>query len=126
MGNQYWVTDPRARGGRLLVQTIEPTARQKKSATKRQNEFAKVPLQWATEVAKCTRTRRAMVWILLLHMAWKNKSTTFPLSNVMLARYGVDRKMKHRTLAMLEAAGQIGIEHRRNQAPIVTLLRVPK
>jgi hypothetical protein len=87
-------------------------------------QFVKLPLQWAADAAKATGTRGAMVWILLLHMAWKTKSTTFPLSNAILARYGVSREMKRRVLEKLEAFGQIKIERRWKRNPIVTLLTI--
>jgi hypothetical protein len=99
-------------------------ARAEKRARQRQQEFVKVPLQWATDAAKATGTRGAMVWILLLHMAWKGKSTTFPLSNALLAKYGIQRETKRRILARLEASGQIRIERRYKQSPVVTLLAV--
>jgi hypothetical protein len=78
----------------------------------------------AADATKATGTRGAIVWILLLHMAWKTKSTTFPLSNVMLARYGVSREMKRRVLEKLEASGRIKIERRWKRNPIVTLLTI--
>jgi hypothetical protein len=68
--------------------------------------------------------QRHGVWILLLHMAWKTKSTTFALSNVMLAQYGVNREMKRRVLEKLEASGRIKIERRWKRNPIVTLLTI--
>jgi hypothetical protein len=126
MGNSYWVSDPRAKGGRIRVQTIEPTARQKKSAARRQDEFAMVPLRWAVEVAKAAGTPGAMVWILLLYLAWKNQSTTFPVSNMFMARYGVGRETKRRTLKRLETAGLIKIECNYKRSPIVTLVLLPK
>ena len=117
MGNSYWVTDPRAKGGRILVQTTEPTARQKKSAAKQQKEFAKVPLQWAADMAKVTRTPGAMVWILLGYLAWKNHSLTFPLSNEVLRRYGINRETKRRILTRLKVSGRIKIEQHHKRSP---------
>jgi hypothetical protein len=120
------MTDPRwviAHGKQILVETLETPSMKALEATKHQ-QFVKVPLQWAADVAKATGTRGAMVWILLLHMAWKTKSTTFPLSNVMLVRYGVSREIKRRVLEKLEASGQIKIERRRKRNPIVTLLMI--
>ena len=55
-----------------------------------------VPLAWAASAAKATRTRKALVWILLLHTAWRTKSATFPLSNACLAKSGVSREIKRR------------------------------
>jgi hypothetical protein len=66
-----------------------------------------------------------MVWIILCYMAWKTKSQTFALPNVLLARYGVNRETKRRTLERLEAAGRIKIQRRHKQSPIVTLLAGP-
>jgi hypothetical protein len=114
-----WVT---AHGKQILVETLEMPSTNAHEARKQQ--FVKVPLQWAVDAAKATGTRGAMVWILLLHMAWKTKSTTFPLSNVMLARYGVSREMKRRVLEKLEASGRIKIERRWKRNPIVTLLTI--
>jgi hypothetical protein len=122
MSNPRYVA---AHGKRILVETLE-TPGLKVREVSRQEEFARVPLQWAAEVAKCTKTRRAMVWILLLHMAWKNRSTTFPLSNVILTRYGISREMKRRILEKLEAAGLIKVERQHGRAPVVTLVLVPK
>ena len=115
-----WVT---AHGKQILVETLE-TPSMKAPESKKHGQFVKLPLQWAAAAAKATRTRGAMVWILLLHMSWKTKSTTFPLSNVMLARYGVSREMKRRVLEKLEASGQIKIERRWKRNPIVTLLTI--
>ena len=120
MINPRWVT---AHGKQILVETLE-TPIMKVGEASKQQQFVKVPLQWAADAAKATGTRGAMVWILLLHMAWKTKSTTFPLSNVMLARYGVGREMKRRALEKLEASGQIKIERRWKRSPIVTLLTI--
>jgi hypothetical protein len=115
-----WVT---AHGRQILVETLE-TPNVKALEARKQQQFVKLPLQWAADAARVTGTRAAMVWILLLHMAWKTKSTTFPLSNVMLARYGVSREMKRRVLEKLEASGHIKIERRWKRNPIVTLLTI--
>ena len=85
-------------------------------------EFRQGTTTMGADAAEVTGTRGAMVWILLLCMAWKTKCSTFPLSNVMPARYGVSREIKRRTLEKLEVSGLIKIERRRKQSPIVTLL----
>ena len=120
MINPRWVT---AHGKQILVETLE-TPSMKALEDRKHQQFVKVPLQWAADAANATGTRGAMVWILLLHMVWKTKSTTFSLSNVMLARYGVSREMKRRVLEKLEASGRIKIERRRKRNPIVTLLTI--
>jgi hypothetical protein len=120
MSDPRWVT---AHGKQILVETLE-TPNVKALEARKQQQFVKLPLQWAADAAKATGTRSAMVWILLLHMAWKTKSTTFTLSNIMLAQYGVSREMKRRVLEKLEASGRIKIERRRKRNPIVTLLTI--
>jgi hypothetical protein len=112
-----------AHGKQILVETLE-TPKMKALEPRKHQQFVKVPLQWAADAANSTGTRAAMVWILLLHMAWKTKSTTFSLPNAMLVRYGVSREMKRRVLEKLEASGRIKIERRWKRNPIVTLLTI--
>jgi hypothetical protein len=107
MSNTRWVTDARARGGRFLVKTLEYKPSAKKQKAKREEAFALVPLARAAEVTKCTKTQGAMVWIALVYLAWKNKNPTVLLSNKTLRRYGVNRHVKYRALATLEAAGSL-------------------
>ena len=117
MINPRWVT---AHGKQILIETIEtPGAEERKRS---RSEFVHTPLGRAAEMAKATGTQGAMVWLLLLYMAWRNKSPTFPLSNVILARYGIHRHIKRRILIKLEKAGQIKITRRHKQSPIITLL----
>ena len=111
-----------AHGKRILVETLDLPDRSARK-TKRK-DFTQLPLEWAADTAKAAGTPGAMVWILLLHMAWKEESTTFPLSNALLAKYGIQRETKRRILARLEASGQIKIERRYKQSPVVTLLAV--
>jgi hypothetical protein len=115
-------------GKTILVETLEtPGMRAPKAKkVKQQEAFAKVPLEWAAETAKCTETSSALVWILMLYMAWELKSLTFPLSNVMLAKYKVSRKMKYHVLTLLEDAGRIRVERNGKRSPVVTLLVAPK
>ena len=120
MINPRWVT---VHCKQILVETLE-TPSMKALEDRKHQQFVKVPLRWAEDAAKATGTRGAMVWILLLYMAWKTKSTTFTLSNVMPVRYGVSREMKRRVLEKLEASGRIKIERRRKRNPIVTLLTI--
>jgi hypothetical protein len=68
-------------------------------------------MQWAATASKATRTPKAFIWLLLLHLAWRTKNTTFSFSNQMLRRYyRVSPQTKRRALEELEAAGQISIE----------------
>jgi hypothetical protein len=106
-------------GERVAVETIKPDA---KPIRQRTDTFSKVPLGWAAAAAKATKTPRAMVWVLLQHLAWQNDRAAFPLSNAVLVKYGVSREIKRRALAALEAAGLIVVERRHGRAPIVTLI----
>ena len=105
-------------GQRIAVETVKSDAK----PTRRANLFAQVPLDWAAAAAKATKTPRAMVWVLLQHMAWQNDRAAFPLSNAVLVKYGVSREIKRRALAALEAAGLIVVERRHGRAPVVTLI----
>src|SRR5262245_41134232 len=96
-------------GKRIAVKTLKTGAPPKRHRT---NSFAKVPLCWAAAAAKATKTPRAMVWVLLQHMAWQTKGTIFPLSNAVLAKYGSSREVKRRALAALESSGLILVERR--------------
>jgi hypothetical protein len=121
MSNPRYVN---AHGKRILVETVDvPDGPARKTKRK---DFTLLQLEWAADTAKAAGTPGAIVWILLCYTAWKTKSTTFPLSNELLARYGVDRKTKYRILANLEKAGRIKTQRRNKQAPLVTLLVIPK
>jgi hypothetical protein len=109
---------------RILVKTLDMPAKAAPMAERR--DFTLLQLEWAADTAKAARTPGAMIWILLCYLAWKTKSTTFPLSNMLLAPYGVDRKTKYRILANLEKAGRIKIQRCHKHAPLVTLLVIPK
>ena len=110
------------RGRKIEVETIGTGIGPCKTRRREADLFAKVPLQWMGTAAKATRCPQAFVLIWLWHMAWRTRSTSFPLSNVALARYGISREVKRRTLVALEAAGLILVERRKNQAPTVTLI----
>jgi hypothetical protein len=111
MINPRWVL---AHGKRILVEDLEDPPqikeRMHKRARQQKEAFVMVPLQWAADAAKDTRTQGALVWIVLLYLAWKTKSQTFSLHNTLLAEYGVRRDTKWRILRALEAAGRIKIE----------------
>ena len=90
--------------------------------TKSPDLFAKVPLWWAVQAAQATRTPKAMVWIWLLHLAWRARSNTFRLPSERLRVRGVSRFTKMRALRELEAAGLIQVVRERGKSPTVTLL----
>jgi hypothetical protein len=89
---------------------------------KRKEAFAMIPLLWATRAAKATRTPKAMVWVRLPYLAWRQRARTFPLPNKWLEDQGVSRHVKNRALCELEADGLIAVERRPRKSPRVTLL----
>jgi hypothetical protein len=89
---------------------------------KKADPFVKVPLWWAEAAAKATRTLKALVWIELLHAAWKTKRLTFPLPSGKLEKKGVARETKRRALRELELAGLIKVTWRRGKTPDVTIV----
>ena len=107
-------------GRRIAVETLEVGGT--KSKPKSTERFVKVPLRWAEQATRATNTPKAFVWIWLLHLAWRAKAHTFPISNGQLAAYGVTRLDKHRALRELEAAGLIKVVRQSRKTPIVTLL----
>jgi DNA-binding transcriptional ArsR family regulator len=75
-----------------------------------------------TERSRGTRTPQAFVGIWLLYLAWKAKSTTFPVPNGQLGERGADRRVKRKALASLEKAGLITVDRRDRKTPRVTLV----
>jgi hypothetical protein len=92
------------------------------SDRKASDKFVKVPLWWAEQAARATRTPKAMVWIWLLYLAWSQHTKTFRLPNERLGVRGVSPDVKTRALRELEAAGLIRVERNRGKSPCVTLL----
>jgi hypothetical protein len=86
------------------------------------DKFVKVPLWWAEQAARATRTPKAMVCIWLLYLSWTNHSCTFRLPNERLRVRGASRFTKARVLRELEAAGLIRVTRARGKSPVVTLL----
>jgi hypothetical protein len=84
--------------------------------------YVKVPMWFAEEAAKATKTTKALIWIWLLHLHFKTHRTTFPVPNGKLQKIGVSRHAKRRALRELEAAGLITIERRHGKAPIVSVV----
>jgi hypothetical protein len=88
--------------------------------------FAQVPLEWAAKVAKQTGTQRAFVWMYLGFLAWQTGSTTFPVPNVRLQRYGISPKTKNRALRDLELVRAISVERQPRKRPVVTMKDFPR
>jgi hypothetical protein len=109
---------------RFQSQVGRKVADQPISKAKREN-FAKVDLERAAIRAKAAGIPGAVVLALLDYMMWKTRSPTFPLSNALLAQYGVTRYTKYRTLTKLEKAGLIRVVHCNKQSLTVTVLDLP-
>jgi hypothetical protein len=86
------------------------------------NSFVKVPLQNAEAVAKIVRSsKQFLVWVLLLHLTWRDKAPTVSLPNGILQRHGVHRHTKRLALAKLERAGIITVTRKPGRAPVIRL-----
>jgi DNA-binding PadR family transcriptional regulator len=98
----------------------------KKSPKAKEPPFAKVPLWFAAEVAKATKSPGTMVWMWLLYLAWKSSQHTRRLSaelaNKKLKEWGVSSKVKLRVIRDLERAGLITVERQPKKSPIVTMV----
>ncbi|SRR6266498_3154549 len=94
-------------------------------APKVKDPFVKVPLWFAVEAAKATRTSGALVWIWLLYQGWRDRKSVgrdaVRMANAKLKSWGVSRNVKQRVLRDLERAGLIEIERRPRKSPNVTL-----
>ena len=102
---------------RIEVETLETGVK-----SRRVEPFVRVPLTWAEKAAKATKTKKALVWIDLLYLSWKTKSTAFSVSNQRRLD-GVTRYTKYRALRELEAEGLITVTRHGKKAPLVTLIR---
>lgn len=94
-------------------------------ARKKDEPFAKVPLEWLARMIEVGGRSRAVVYVWLAHLAWKAKGPTFELSNFRLKHYGVSREIKRKTLLDLEMGGMIVVERRSRKTPVVTLVDWP-
>jgi hypothetical protein len=91
-------------------------------AKRGKNLYVKVPLWWIEEAAQAMGSPRTLVAIWLLHLQWKARSMTFPVPNGRLGKRGVDKQVKRRVLADLEAGGLITVARSHGKTPIVTLV----
>jgi hypothetical protein len=115
-GQQYVIRH----GRRIAIKTLNPIGTPKR---KRAEPFVMVPLRWAEQAARATSTPKAFVWLWLLHLTWKAKNNTVPLSNGQLQKPGVHRHTKARALKELEAAGLIRVVQGHRKTPVVTVLK---
>jgi hypothetical protein len=106
-------------GKRIEVETLESPVPVKR---RKVDPFTIITLSWAARAAKATRTPKALVWIRLQHLAWRQKTQTICLPNKWLEDQGVSRFIKNRALDELEAGGLITVERRSRKSPRITLL----
>lgn len=91
----------------------------------KKNLFVKVPLWWIEQVTRAVQSpQQVFVAVWLLHLAWDAGSSGFPVPNGRLGKRGVDRRIKRKALAALEAARLITVERRHGKTPVVTLVVV--
>jgi hypothetical protein len=84
--------------------------------------FAKVYLNHTARAFAALNCQKAMVWVWLVHRAWKRQCLTVSVPNGELAKLGVSPDAKGRALRQLEAAGFILIDRRPRKTPFVTML----
>jgi hypothetical protein len=84
--------------------------------------YVKVPMWFAVEAAKATKTTKALVWVWLVYLGFKTHRTTFPVPNSKLQKLGVNRYTKRRALCELERAGLITVERRHGKTPVISLV----
>ena len=109
-------------GKRIATTVLDPPKSARRPRSDIHEPFAKVYLKDAAAVAEAFDSPIVLIWPLLIHLAWKAKSTTFPVSNQLLARYGIDRWTKYRVLKHLKKVGRIGVRTEPGKAMLVTLL----
>lgn len=78
------------------------------------------PLVWLSTAARLPG-KSLHVAVALWFMSGLQKSRVIALSNVVSARFGLDRNSKYRGLAWLEQAGLVTIRRKLGRAPVVTL-----
>jgi hypothetical protein len=93
-----------------------------RNTKKAPDAFVKLPLWFAREAAKATNTRKALVWIWLVRLAFENRSLEFPVPNARLAKFGVSKHTKLRALREMEAAGLIRVTWSPGKTTRVTLI----
>jgi hypothetical protein len=105
-------------GRRVEVETLNPDPLPVKRS---KPLFTQVPLELAARAAKATDGQRMLVWVLILHRCWKERTQTVPVTNDMMRKYGINRHVKVRALRQLETAGLVTVQWRAAKNPIATL-----
>ena len=123
----YPKVDPGRTAGTLeaIPETLSDPSRARRAdqALRRSRHFIRgpLPLPWF-ERAAGQPGKAVAVALLIWFKAGMAGPGPFPLSAVLLARFGVGRKAAYRALTALEAAGLIRADRRRGRLPRVTIL----
>jgi hypothetical protein len=93
-----------------------------RSTRKAPDAFIKLPLWFAREAAKATNTRKALVWIWLVRLAFETGKLEFSVPNARLKKFGVSPTTKLKALRELEAAGLIVVTCQRGKTIRVSII----
>jgi hypothetical protein len=94
------------------------------AAPKRQRrEFVIVPMAWKDRLAGAVHASTFKLALHLLYQHWKNDGAAIKLSNVALAKDGISRWAKWRSLGELERLGLIAVERKNRRSPVVRIVK---
>jgi DNA-binding transcriptional ArsR family regulator len=80
-----------------------------------------IPLKWLAAASKLPG-KALQIGIVLWYLKGLKKNHVVKLTSVVLAEFGVKKDAKRRGLKVLEEAGLVSIQRRKNKNPIVTIL----
>ena len=81
-----------------------------------------VPNTWKDRLFESRNAHTIKVGIELQFLWFKAFRKPFPLTNIAMAKIGIDRRTKHIALVELEERGLIEVERRKTKSPIITVL----
>lgn len=109
-------------GKSIEVEELDTGIKPSKHRRREADLFIMVPLRLLAISGVISYAARILL-ILLLHLKFEARRSTFPCPNGFLERYGISRQTKYLALAELEAAGFIAVQRFPRRSPIVTLLK---
>src|SRR5262249_44483237 len=80
-----------------------------------------IDIAWVRQAAKLGVTA-LLVGLVLWYLKGLRRTNNFIISNVMVAKWGVQPDAKSRALRKLEKAGLVSIERRGKRSPLVSLV----
>jgi hypothetical protein len=114
-GAKKWVAvGPPLEGGN----PAKPTARKRQM----NSAFVQVPLKLAAEAFRANRAHKPFVFLWLLYLAWRSKSSVVSIPNGELERYGINRREKMKALRDYEKAGLLRVKKVGRQSVVAELL----